>query len=99
LWSICQTQGGIDHDHTTDKAPQQEIEPEAPAQADDRDYRAEDNRYDRFETVHWRDAHPLMAELSVEELCRTAEQYFARLEHYNYHLAKPFADVNESPQL
>lgn len=45
------------------------------------------------------DAHQLMAELSVEELCRTAEQYFARLEHYNYHLAKPFADVNESPQL
>ena len=40
-----------------------------------------------------------MAELSVEELCRTAEQYFARLEHYNYQLAKPFADVNESPQL
>jgi SAM-dependent methyltransferase len=45
------------------------------------------------------DVRQLMAELSVKQLCQTAENYFRKLDNYDYHLAKPFADVNETPEL
>ena len=45
------------------------------------------------------DARSLMRELSVEELCATAEEYFRRLTNLDYHLAKPFASVDEAPEL
>lgn len=41
----------------------------------------------------------LINELSVEELCGTAEEFFARLENWDYQLAKPFAAINETPEL
>src|SRR5207253_9848313 len=45
------------------------------------------------------DVRSLMRELSVEELCATAEEYFRRLTNLDYHLAKPFASVDEAPEL
>jgi ubiquinone/menaquinone biosynthesis C-methylase UbiE len=41
----------------------------------------------------------LIKELSVEELCGTAEEFFARLGNWDYQLAKPFAAINETPEL
>jgi SAM-dependent methyltransferase len=45
------------------------------------------------------DVRKLMKELSVEELCQTAEEFFARLDNWNYLHAKPFAAINETPEL
>ena len=41
----------------------------------------------------------LMARQSVEEHCRAAEQYFAGLDDWSHHLSKPFASIDEAPQL
>lgn len=45
------------------------------------------------------DVRQLIAELSVEELCQTAEEFFARLPDWDYLHAKPFAAINETPEL
>jgi SAM-dependent methyltransferase len=45
------------------------------------------------------DVRKLMAASSIEEHCRLAENYFARLNDWTYHLAKPFGNVEEAPQL
>lgn len=45
------------------------------------------------------DVRQLIKELSVEELNQTAEDYFAKLEDWDYHLAKPFAVANETSEL
>ena len=45
------------------------------------------------------DVRVLMQELSVEDLCATAEEYFHRLPTPEHHLAKPFASVDEAPEL
>ncbi len=45
------------------------------------------------------DVRRLLAESSVEELCRLAEDYFARLDKWEYHLSKPFGSPDEAPQL
>lgn len=45
------------------------------------------------------DVRKLMRELSVEELGQTAEEFFARLDNWDYLHAKPFAAVNETPEL
>jgi SAM-dependent methyltransferase len=45
------------------------------------------------------DVRRLIKDLSVEELNQSAEDYFARLEGWDHHLAKPFADVIETPEL
>lgn len=42
------------------------------------------------------DVHQILAQLSVEELCKTAEQYFAAIEDPEYHIIKPFAEPNEA---
>jgi len=45
------------------------------------------------------DVRRLIRELSVEELCQTAEEFFARLNNWDYLHAKPFAAINETPEL
>ncbi|MEO8434567.1 MAG: methyltransferase domain-containing protein [Pyrinomonadaceae bacterium] len=45
------------------------------------------------------DVRQMMASTSVEELNRLAEEYFARIGDWNYHLAKPFGAIDEVPQL
>lgn len=45
------------------------------------------------------DVKTLVKELSVEELCQTAEEYFSRLTNWDYHLSKPFASIDETPEL
>lgn len=45
------------------------------------------------------DVRQRMREWSVEELCETAEEFFARVENWDYFHAKPFAAVNETPEL
>jgi 2-polyprenyl-3-methyl-5-hydroxy-6-metoxy-1,4-benzoquinol methylase len=45
------------------------------------------------------DVKKLIAELSVEELCQTAEEFFARLPNWDYLHSKPFAAINETPEL
>lgn len=45
------------------------------------------------------DVRRLLTELSVEELNHYAEDYFARLTDWEYHLAKPFGALDEVPQL
>jgi glycosyltransferase involved in cell wall biosynthesis/SAM-dependent methyltransferase len=45
------------------------------------------------------DVRQRMREWSVEELCETAEEFFARLDNFDYLHAKPFAAVNETPEL
>jgi len=45
------------------------------------------------------DVRQLIRELSVEELCQTAEEFFARLNNWDYLHAKPFAAINETPEL
>lgn len=45
------------------------------------------------------DVRKLINELSVEELCQTAEEFFARLNNWDYLHSKPFAAVNETPEL
>ena len=43
------------------------------------------------------DARALVSKLSLEELREAAENYFARLESWDYHLAKPFGAPHEAP--
>lgn len=45
------------------------------------------------------DVRKLIDELSIEELCQTAEEFFARLGNWDYLHAKPFAAINETPEL
>jgi SAM-dependent methyltransferase len=45
------------------------------------------------------DVQKLVASTSIEALNRTAEQYFSGLETWEHHLAKPFANASDSPQL
>src|SRR5829696_2892671 len=45
------------------------------------------------------DVRQRMKEWSVEELCETAEEFFARVDNWDYFHAKPFAAVNETPEL
>lgn len=45
------------------------------------------------------DVRQRMKEWSVEELCETAEEFFARVEDWDYLHAKPFAAINETPEL
>ena len=45
------------------------------------------------------DVRQRMKELSVEELCDTAEEFYARIDNWDYLHAKPFAAVNETPEL
>lgn len=40
-----------------------------------------------------------MSEVSIEELCETAERFFSRLDNWDYLHAKPFAAVAETPEL
>ena len=45
------------------------------------------------------DVRKLIAETPLEELNRTAEEYFSSLESWEHHLAKPFANADDAPQL
>lgn len=45
------------------------------------------------------DVRQLIKTLSVGELNKSAEEYFAQLESWEHHLAKPFADIIETPEL
>ena len=45
------------------------------------------------------DVRQRMKELSVEELCETAEEFYARLDNWDYLHSKPLAAVNETPEL
>jgi SAM-dependent methyltransferase len=45
------------------------------------------------------DVRKLIAGTSIEELNRTAEAYFSSLENWEHHLAKPFANADDTPQL
>ncbi len=45
------------------------------------------------------DVRKLINEVSLEDLCRTADEFFARLHNPDYLHAKPFAAINEAPEL
>jgi len=45
------------------------------------------------------DTPALGAETSLEDLNRAADQYFATLRDWEHHLAKPFANAEDTPQL
>lgn len=45
------------------------------------------------------DVRQRMKELSVEELCETADTFYARLDNWDYLHSKPLATVNETPEL
>ena len=45
------------------------------------------------------DVRQRINELSIEELCQTAEDYFRGIEDWDYHLAKPFSAASETPEL
>jgi len=45
------------------------------------------------------DPRELMKQLTVEELCRTAEGYFASQKNWDAFLAKPFAGISDTPHL
>ncbi|MGI9069007.1 MAG: hypothetical protein ACR2HX_21715, partial [Pyrinomonadaceae bacterium] len=45
------------------------------------------------------DVRELLAASSIEEHCRLAENYFARLNDWTHHLAKPLGSFEETPQL
>jgi SAM-dependent methyltransferase len=45
------------------------------------------------------DVREMIANASIEELNRTAEQYFAGLDNWQHHLAKPFANAGDTPTL
>lgn len=51
------------------------------------------------ETHEFIDVKELINQLSVEELCLAAEEYFARLTNWDYHLSKPFGSVDESREV
>lgn len=45
------------------------------------------------------DVRRLINELGVEELCRTAEEYFERIDNWDYHMALPFTGIDETPEM
>lgn len=45
------------------------------------------------------DVRRLLAELSIEELNASAEEYFATLGNWDFHLSKPFGSMDEAPHL
>ncbi len=45
------------------------------------------------------DVTRMIAETPIEELNAIAERYFTSLENWEYHLAKPFARIEDTPQL
>jgi SAM-dependent methyltransferase len=45
------------------------------------------------------DVRKLIASKSISELNATAEQYFASLENRDFHLAKPFSSINDTPPI
>ena len=45
------------------------------------------------------DVRRLLAETSVEQACATAERYFAQLQSWDHHLAKPFSGPEDAPAL
>ena len=45
------------------------------------------------------DVRDVIANTSIEELNRTAEEYFSTLTSWDHHLAKPFANVKDTPSL
>lgn len=45
------------------------------------------------------DVRQLLSEYTLAELNQFAEDYFARLSTWDYHLAKPLGAINETPQL
>ena len=51
---------------------------------------------DRVEPI---DVKAVLAQGSIEELNRAAEQYFASLANWDDHLAKPFSTVDDAPRL
>lgn len=45
------------------------------------------------------DPGDVIAGVSIERLCETAEDYYASLTDYTFHMAKPFGGVREAPPL
>ncbi|MCA1558246.1 MAG: class I SAM-dependent methyltransferase, partial [Acidobacteria bacterium] len=45
------------------------------------------------------DVRELIDELGVEELCQTAEQYFERIENWDYQMSLPFTSIDETPEM
>jgi len=45
------------------------------------------------------DVSQLIANSSVEELNRLADEYFSQVQDWNFHLAKPLGAIDEAPQL
>lgn len=45
------------------------------------------------------DVKSLIKELTLEELCQAAEDYFARLNNWDYHLSKPLGAVEETSEV
>jgi glycosyltransferase involved in cell wall biosynthesis/SAM-dependent methyltransferase len=45
------------------------------------------------------DVRQRMNEVSVEELCETAEEFFAQIDNWDYLHSKPFAAIDETPEL
>lgn len=54
---------------------------------------------ERVEPADFIDVKKMIAETPAEELYATAERYFASLDNWEHHLAKPFARVEDTPQL
>lgn len=48
----------------------------------------------RHEFIDYRD---LIANANIEELNRKAEEYFAKLSSWDFHLSKPFSSISEAP--
>ena len=45
------------------------------------------------------DPKDVIRDVTVEELCDTAERYFSRIADYTHHLSKPFGSASEAPEL
>ncbi|MCA9990971.1 MAG: class I SAM-dependent methyltransferase [Ardenticatenaceae bacterium] len=45
------------------------------------------------------DPNDLITNLTVEELCKTAEDYYANIKDFTFHMAKPFGGIMETPDL
>lgn len=45
------------------------------------------------------DPADLIQELTVEELCESAEEYFASIDDYTFHMVKPFGGIMDAPEL
>src|SRR5262245_53732260 len=48
-----------------------------------------------METSGFIDVRKLIRELSVEELCATADEYYRKIENFDYYFAKPFGELSE----